>query len=242
MSNYVVVEGRTETLYHGTSRDNMDKIMKSGFIGSSNGCLGPGIYLATHTKATGFANHAAARGHGFGAVVIRAECSFQKAKFVNSNDSTWRTQGFDACHADETTSSNHAEWCFADDKQVIITGWQQAGAGEQNFHFMSPGSVQKAVAAPEPEYRPIDLMQSEANHSGDVLRNFDEAIQHKLFCRGCMSCQKMAKKSEDVSKHFNNGGVYHSGANNPCRDCNPKHFSDGSSEARSAASGDCKQM
>jgi hypothetical protein len=44
--------------------------------------------------------------------------SYRNPKYVRSNDTYWSHEGYDACRADETTSSYHMEWCFKDRSQV----------------------------------------------------------------------------------------------------------------------------
>jgi hypothetical protein len=41
---------RTMTLFHGTSLESAERIQAYGFEESSDGKLGPGIYLASYTK------------------------------------------------------------------------------------------------------------------------------------------------------------------------------------------------
>ena len=115
--------GSKQTLkfFHGTSWEIAQRIQRDGFIESSDpdGCLGPGVYVAQREKALRFAQDTARHGGRLGGLV-EVLVSFHKAKYVRSNDTTWRQEGFDACRADETTRSTNMEWCIANRSQVQV--------------------------------------------------------------------------------------------------------------------------
>ena len=93
-------------LYHGTSLENAERIKRDGFLPSSHGCLGPGVYVGHMHKALRFAQdgsrHGALQG-GLIEVLVR----FSQPKFVTSDDHGWRDEGYDACRADHTSASTH---------------------------------------------------------------------------------------------------------------------------------------
>jgi len=88
-------------------------------VESSDGLLGPGIYLAREDKARRFAQDVDRHGSAQGGVV---EClvTFHSPKYVRSNDTDWRYEGHDACRADQTSGSKHMEWCIKDRSQVEV--------------------------------------------------------------------------------------------------------------------------
>ena len=106
-------------LYHGTSWIRAQKIERDGFVESSTGLLGPGIYLAREDKARRFAEDVDRHGSAQGGLV---EClvTVYNPKYASSNDTGWRKQGHDACRADHTTGSRHMEWCIRDRSQVEV--------------------------------------------------------------------------------------------------------------------------
>ena len=110
---------RTLKLYHGTSWDAAQSIKREGFMLSSHGCLGMGIYVGHLSKALRFAQDGARHGGPEGGLV---EClvHFRTPKFVSSDDQTWHDMGFDACRADHTSASTHMEWCLKDPSQLEV--------------------------------------------------------------------------------------------------------------------------
>lgn len=89
------------TLYRGTSRSNGLSIVAGGFRASSCGQLGAGVDLADETKATGFANTAARRGLGSGAIVLQVCATCARLKGVSHSDQAgcWAAEGYDDVHA-----------------------------------------------------------------------------------------------------------------------------------------------
>lgn len=110
-----------KTLFHGTSLEIANKIQQQGFVASTQGCLGPGIYLAgDKSKAENFAR-ATGRHHGTPAL-IACNVWFTKLKIVACDDQAgkWRTQGYDGCLADHTTRSARSEYCIKAPEQVHV--------------------------------------------------------------------------------------------------------------------------
>ena len=52
--------------FHGASWGNAQRILREGFRASTEGCLGPGIYVARREKAERFAEEATRHGDGVG--------------------------------------------------------------------------------------------------------------------------------------------------------------------------------
>ena len=104
---------------HGTSWSNGDEIRRNGFTCSSTGLLGPGIYVAEEDKARRFAQDKSRHGGDEGAL-LKVKITFYNPKYVNSNDNTWQSQGYDACRAARTTASSNPEWCVKDASQVEL--------------------------------------------------------------------------------------------------------------------------
>jgi hypothetical protein len=105
--------------FHGTSWTRAQKIARDGFIGSSDGLLGPGIYVAREDKARRFAEEAERHGSSAGGLV-EVIVSFRNPKYVSSDDTGWRYEGYDACRAETTSRSPNMEWCIKDASQVKV--------------------------------------------------------------------------------------------------------------------------
>ena len=52
--------------------------------------------------------------------LVEVLVSYRNPKYVRSDDTYWPHEGYDACRpgADETSFSNHMEWCIKDRSQV----------------------------------------------------------------------------------------------------------------------------
>ena len=116
-------------LFHGTSWERAKQILRDGFIESTVGCLGPGIYVAREEKARKFAANKARHGGREGGLVT-VLVSYRRAKYVGQNDTTWQAQGFDACRAEETSSSNNMEWCFKNRDQLEVIAMERVDIDE----------------------------------------------------------------------------------------------------------------
>ena len=110
--------------YHGTTWARAQRIQQDGWIPSDTGCLGRGIYVAREDKARKFAENTARHGSATGGL-ITVIVTFRNAKYVRSNDTSWRHEGHDACRADSTSASTNMEWCFKEDRQVTVVGLEK---------------------------------------------------------------------------------------------------------------------
>lgn len=106
-------------LYHGTSLASAQQIQTNGFVPSSGGCLGPGIYFAREDKARRFAADASRHGGAVGGL-IEVIVTIRNAKYVNCDDLNWQAEGYDACRTDHTSASPNMEWCIAHASQVKV--------------------------------------------------------------------------------------------------------------------------
>ena len=113
--------GRVLRLFHGTSWENACKIQREGFVPSSAGCLGPGVYLGREDKARRFAldrDRLKVSQGGLVAVLVQ----IKNLKFSVKGDDvhgTWRYEGFDydACRTEYTSASEHMEWVILSPEQ-----------------------------------------------------------------------------------------------------------------------------
>ena len=64
-------------LYHGTRCESLSPISASGLNASTQGRLGPGVYLTTLENATQIASH---RGQGSGIIVLKCRVNLQSIK------------------------------------------------------------------------------------------------------------------------------------------------------------------
>lgn len=111
--------GEVLKLFHGTSWATAQKIQREGFIPSSSGLLGPGVYVARQDKATRFAQDKSRHGGSAGGLV-EVLVTIRNPKYVSRNNTSWRSEGHDACRADETSISPNMEWVIADPSQVAV--------------------------------------------------------------------------------------------------------------------------
>mmetsp|Transcript_28820 Transcript_28820/g.92812 ORF Transcript_28820/g.92812 Transcript_28820/m.92812 type:complete len:632 (+) Transcript_28820:57-1952(+) len=106
-------------LYHGTSWSNAQEILRKGFIESRDGLLGAGVYLAREAKARRFASTRSRHG-GVEGGLVTVVVTYERAKFVGYDDRRWQAEGFDACRAEETSMSEHMEWCVKSRRQCDV--------------------------------------------------------------------------------------------------------------------------
>ena len=90
------------TFFHGTSWELAQAIEREGFLKSSDGCLGPGVYVGREGKALRFARDGSRHGGNAGGL-IKVKVRVYNPKLTETDDRAWRYEGFDACRADYTT-------------------------------------------------------------------------------------------------------------------------------------------
>lgn len=120
---------RTYKMYHGTSKATAANIQRTGFRPSSEGQLGPGVYLVDESnmeKAMRFAHDDYHRSKGTGwdsgrnePVLIECEVAVAKSAIAHGSDETWQRCA-DACFAAETDVSASSEWCVKDNECIRI--------------------------------------------------------------------------------------------------------------------------
>jgi hypothetical protein len=106
-------------LFHGTSWTRAQQIQRDGFVESTVGLLGPGIYVAREDKARRFAQDSS-RHQGSAGGLVEVLVTVRNPKYVRSNNKSWRSEGHDACRADETSISPNMEWVIANRSQVDV--------------------------------------------------------------------------------------------------------------------------
>eukprot|EP01052_Picozoa_sp_SAG31_P022361 SAG31_NODE_1775_length_7303_cov_2.409356_8_plen_306_part_00 len=115
--------GETYMFYHGTAWETAERILREGFKASTEGCLGPGIYVARREKAERFAKDHSRHSQAVGGLV-EVLVTVKNPKFVEVNadwnDASWRAAGHDACRAEFTTASTNMEWCIRDSSQIQV--------------------------------------------------------------------------------------------------------------------------
>ena len=111
--------GTTMVFYHGTSWEIAQTIEREGFRESSDGCLGPGVYVGREDKALRFAKDQERHGGDEGGL-IKVEVRIRSPYFTKIDDRSWRLNGHDACRSHHTTRSDHMEWCVANPQSIRI--------------------------------------------------------------------------------------------------------------------------
>jgi hypothetical protein len=115
----VLPEAQHFRFFHGTTWPKANQILENGFIPSTGGCLGHGIYVAREDKATRFA-HQRAEETGQGGGLVELLVTVRNPKMVMYNDYTWQSEGYDACRAEKTSASTNMEWCILEPSQVRV--------------------------------------------------------------------------------------------------------------------------
>ena len=105
--------------FHGTSWANARSISSNGFIPSTNGCLGYGVYVARQDKARRFAQQRALETGQLGGLV-ELLVTIYNPKYVLYNDVSWQTEHYDACRAEKTSASTNMEWCILRPSQIQV--------------------------------------------------------------------------------------------------------------------------
>jgi len=106
--------------FHGTTWHAATTIERDGFLPSTNGCLGRGVYVAREEKARRFAQQRAREtGSSYGGLV-ELLVIVRNPKYVLSNDYHWQGEGYDACRAERTSASTNMEWCIADPNAIQV--------------------------------------------------------------------------------------------------------------------------
>eukprot|EP01062_Namystynia_karyoxenos_P053022 TRINITY_DN42736_c0_g1_i2.p1 TRINITY_DN42736_c0_g1~~TRINITY_DN42736_c0_g1_i2.p1 ORF type:complete len:324 (+),score=25.59 TRINITY_DN42736_c0_g1_i2:79-1050(+) len=110
-------------MYHGTSTENATKIQREGFVKSSNGQLGPGVYLVGDSninKAKRFAHDYEWRllpmsrsAPKTKPALVEVIVQITNPKFITGNtDGRWIAEGYDAVRSESTALSSSSEWCL----------------------------------------------------------------------------------------------------------------------------------
>ena len=122
MSALAALQQQTTKLYHGTSWENAQKILRDGFEPSERGSLGRGVYLAPNReKAERYARNENWHGSSRGAVLeVTVRLPPNKVKHVDRDDKSWAREGYEACRAQRTRVSHQPEYCVADPKKVRV--------------------------------------------------------------------------------------------------------------------------
>ena len=142
---------QTLRFYHGTSYENALSIEQNGFTPSPRepSCLGEGVYVGRPDKAVRFAQDRSRHGSDVGGL-IEVRVKITNPKFVSSDDKSWQAAGFDACRTDQTSRSNHMEWCIARPSQITVERVMRVpehGTLGEAFH---PGLVERVLSQPRP--------------------------------------------------------------------------------------------
>ncbi|CAK9030619.1 unnamed protein product [Durusdinium trenchii] len=109
--------GRQMTMYHGTSARNAQAIAADGFIPSTGGMLGSGVYLSADR------NKAAC----YGDTIIEVEVRLGKTKKITSQSdsmrTSWSSAGYDSAWVPANcgmVSSGRTETCVADPDRIRV--------------------------------------------------------------------------------------------------------------------------
>jgi len=120
----VPVDGSEVIAYHGTSSDHASAILQDGFVPSSGGMLGRGVYISRDMRKV---QPYASRSRRGTILRLRVEVGRvatitpQRSRFQHS----WQTQGFDTAWVPQgcgMVPSNLEEGCMADPARIEVLG------------------------------------------------------------------------------------------------------------------------
>lgn len=112
-------EGPTRLLWHGTSLHVATNILSKGFLPSTKGLLGPGVYVGEAAKAR---NYVKSTAHGYG-LMLRVEVAMGEVAI----DGTPEAAKCDTIHHPAGSSGKawggylrRREWCVKDPTRVVV--------------------------------------------------------------------------------------------------------------------------
>ncbi|GCB81718.1 hypothetical protein scyTo_0022557, partial [Scyliorhinus torazame] len=119
-------DGRGYTMYHGTHKNDAANIIRSGFVPSKDGLLGPGVYVSRdRNKARAYPKTAADTDR----VVFKLEVRVGKVKKIDRDNhplqKTWHQQGYDCAWVPPkcgmlSIPSQKEEDCVWDPKRITV--------------------------------------------------------------------------------------------------------------------------
>merc|ERR1740129_940903 len=122
----------TYTMYHGTSMSAARSVQANGFIGSTEGELGPGVYFVDKDnidKAKRFAHDEFHRAQGTDRATddnqpALIECEVTVKRFISvkgvDREGRWFQNGYDAAFTEKTDISASTEWCIGDPSRIKV--------------------------------------------------------------------------------------------------------------------------
>ena len=106
-------------MYHGTSAAAADNILRNGFIPSTKGLLGPGVYLSRNTE----------KARAYGPVVIEVVVHLGRVAVIDSKNhplqKCWYESGFESSYLPEgagVSKSGLEEHCVYDPSRIAVKG------------------------------------------------------------------------------------------------------------------------
>ncbi|XP_055784867.1 uncharacterized protein LOC129859292 [Salvelinus fontinalis] len=148
-------DGKTYVMYHGTAKQEAEKIMAAGFRQSSGGMLGRGVYLSRDLqKASRYPLELPENQR----VVIRVKVNVGKVKRIDRKDhplrTTWHENGYDTAWVPPNcgmVKSGLEEDCVWDPKHITVLGTIQPQVSNQSqYDFPLPSGVVR-LGQSEPE-------------------------------------------------------------------------------------------
>ncbi len=152
-------------LFHGTSHENAMLIQAHGFVASSDGQLGCGVYLAEFEKAARFAQSAQARGKGAGAAVVECDVDLGQHVRLSHPTSSWSA---DSAYVDSTALSNHGEWCIRNARRVRAV----------RVHILQARHVAHVQPAFVPQYVALNAQMQTPHYAHPMLAYAPPFIVH----------------------------------------------------------------
>uniref|UniRef100_A0A673KMV7 Grass carp reovirus (GCRV)-induced gene 2l n=1 Tax=Sinocyclocheilus rhinocerous TaxID=307959 RepID=A0A673KMV7_9TELE len=132
----VPVEGKVYRMYHGTSRENAEKIKVSGFKQSSGGMLGPGVYLSRDLKKASRYPLDLPENER---VVLRVKVNVGRVKKIDYQghpmQKTWHDQRYDTAWCPPNcgmVSSGLEEDCVWDPKRITVIASRRHAFSSKN--------------------------------------------------------------------------------------------------------------
>jgi len=114
------------TMYHGTSKENAERIHREGFRPSAGGMLGAGVYMSTDID----------KARGYGPVVLEAQVQVGKVKRVDRQghpaQKSWADDGYDSAWVPPNCGmvrSGRTENCIKDPAKIELS---------HRYHILGP--------------------------------------------------------------------------------------------------------
>jgi hypothetical protein len=125
-------EGKIVTMFHGTSEANAKSILLHGFVPSTGGLLGAGVYLSRDV----------AKASNYGPAIVEAQVNVGRVAVINRKthplQKTWKVHGYDSAWIPANcgmVSSGLEEHCVFDPRRIAVVRITSAPTEKQTARW-----------------------------------------------------------------------------------------------------------